>query len=219
MTASIPSSPVSALTATVLPVLPVSPAVPAVFDTNGLYGQVRGACVSGQWVTALHLGDEHTLMASGRGATSPSIVVTLAVGRLKTARDFFRSDLPTPLELEHAIAHVEDEVYAAHVRHRTSVPAGTIVVPWSADPALHEIATLAGVAVEAQRSLALDAVEHLFNRLAAVAQGRPAAHEGLPANASFAATLLVLRELMHHMPFQTLMLLSPPPLDLMVKSE
>jgi hypothetical protein len=54
-------------------------------------------------------------------------------------------------------------------------------------------------------------VERVFNRLAAVAQGRPAAHEGLPEDPAFAARLLVLRELMHHMPFAAVTLLSPPP--------
>lgn len=186
-----------------------SAAAPTRFDISGLYQHARSACTRGQWVTALHLGNEQTVMASGSASASPLIVVTLAVGRLNTAREFFRGDLPTPLELETAIAHVEDEVYAAHVRHRTSVPAGLIVTPLSTDPALHEIATLAGVEAGVQRTLTLDAMERLFNRLAAVAQGRPAAHEGLPASAPFAASLLVLRELMHHMPFQTLVLLPP----------
>ncbi|UCV01028.1 hypothetical protein [Acidovorax radicis] len=189
--------------------LPLAPAVNLAVDIKALYHRVRAVCPPGQWVTAFHLGNEHTLMASGMEATSPSIMLTLALGRLKTARDFFRSDLPTPLELETAIAEVEDEVYAAHVRHRLWVPQGALVVPYAADPALHDLATLAGVAAGAQRLLTIDAVERLFNRLTAVSQGRPAAHEGLPASAAFAAALLVLRELMHHMPFKTLVLLPP----------
>ncbi len=180
------------------------------FDIRALYRRVRGASTAGDAVTTvLHLGDEHTLLASGTDAMAPSVVLTLALGRLKTAREFFRGDLPLPLELETAIAQVEDEVYTAHVGHRSWVPQGALVVPYATDPALHDIASLAGVGLGVQRVLTLDAMERLFNRLAAVSEGRPAAHEGLPASVPFAATLLVLRELMHHLLFKTLILLPP----------
>jgi hypothetical protein len=175
-------------------------------DTAALYRRVHSLAVPGQLVTALHMGAEHTVVATGLDAQLPSVVLTLALGSQKTARDFFRGALPTPFELETSIASVEDEVYAAHVRHRPWVPQGAVVMPCSTDPALHEIATLAGIAQGPRRVLTLDALEHVFNRLVSVSQGRPASHEGLPAHAAFAATLLVLRELMHHLPFPSLTL-------------
>lgn len=176
-------------------------------DIAVVYRQAHALAAPGQWVTALHWGAEHSVLATGHEPTWPSVMLTLALGQQKTARDFFRGALPTPLELETAIASVEDEVYAAHVRHRQWVPEGTTVLLCSLDPALHEIATLAGIAPGAVRVLPLEAMERLFNRLTAVAQGRPAAHEGLPASPAFAASLLVLRELMHHMPFAHITLL------------
>jgi exopolyphosphatase/pppGpp-phosphohydrolase len=177
------------------------------FDIATLYREAHQRQVAtGQLVTALHIGAEHTAVATGLNPASPSVVLTLALGSQKTAREFFRSTTPTPLELESAIAWVEDEVYSAHVRHRPWVPEGAVVTPSSTDPALHEIATLAGVAQGAVRVLPLEAMEHLFHRFAAVAQGRPAAHEGLPASPAFTATLVVLRELMHHMPFAAIVL-------------
>lgn len=176
-------------------------------DIASLYRRVHGLAVPGQLATALHMGAEHTVVATGLDPQLPSVVLTLALGSQKTARDFFRGVLPTPFELETAIARVEDEVYAAHVRHRPWVPQGAVVTPCSADPALHEIATLAGIAPGPRRMLTLDALEHVFNRLVSVSQGRPASQEGLPARAAFAATLLVLRELMHHMPFGSLTLM------------
>lgn len=182
-------------------------APPSDFDIQTLYRYARRACAPGPLVTVLHVGDEHTFISTGAQATAPSIALTLPIGRLKTARDFFRGDLPTPLALETAIAQVEDAVYAAHVCHRPWMPPEALIAPYATDRALHDIATLAGVAAGAQRVLTLDAMERVFNRLVAVSQGRPAAHEGLPASAPFAATLLVLRELMHHLPFQTLVLL------------
>lgn len=177
------------------------------FDITALYRRIHGLAMPGQLATALHLGAEHTVVATGLDPQLPSVVLPLALGSQKTARDFFRGALPTPFELETAIAWVEDEVYAAHVRHRPWVPQGAVVVPCSTDPALHEIATLAGIAQGPLRILTLDALEHVFNRLVFVSQGRPASQEGLPAHAAFAASLLVLRELMHHMPFGSLTLM------------
>jgi hypothetical protein len=47
----------------------------------------------------------------------------------------------------------------------------------------------------------LEVVERCFDRLAKVVQGSPAAYEGLPQDPTFAATLLILREFMHHRRF------------------
>ncbi len=55
-----------------------------------------------------------------------------------------------------------------------------------------------------QMRLTLEAMKRLFPRLAAVSEGRPAANEGLSESVEFATTLLLLRELMHHMPFAEL---------------
>lgn len=205
MSESTPAQPPASPPAT--PPLPAGAGETPDVDIAELYRQAHGQAAPGQWITALHMGPEHCLLATGQEPAWPSVVLTLALGPQKTARGFFRSSLPTPLELETAIASVEDEVYAAHVRHRQWVPEGTTALLFSTDPALHEIATLAGISLGPVRVLSLEAMERLFNRLAAVAQGRPAAHEGLPANPAFAATLLVLRELMHHMPFAAVTLL------------
>lgn len=171
-----------------------------------LYRRAHRLAAPGQLVTALHMGTEHTVVATGLDPKLPSVVLTLSLGRQKTAHQFFRKAIPTPLELETAIAWVEDEVYAAHVRHRAWVPEGAAVMPCSTDASLHDIATLAGIAQGPVRTLPLDAMEHLFRRFAAVSEGRPVSQEGLPEDAAFAATLLVLRELMHHLPFATLTL-------------
>lgn len=178
------------------------------FDIAALYRRAHGHVAPGQPVTALHVGLERTVVATGLDPELPSVVLTLALGSQKTARQFFRHALPTPLELETAIAWVEDEVYAAHIRHRPWVPEGAVVMPWSTDASLHGIATLAGMEQGPVGTLSLDAMEHLFHRFAAVSEGRPASQEGLPVDAAFAATLLVLRELMHHMPFGAVRLLA-----------
>ena len=92
------------------------------------------------------------------------------------------------------------------VKRKIHGPPGHVWAPWSADVALHDVATLAGVPPGPHRVLTLDVMERLFNRLAAVSEGRPAAQEGFPDDPAFAGTLLVLRELMHHLPFASLVL-------------
>lgn len=167
-------------------------------ELQALYRLVHGSESAAQPVTVLQLGAERTWVASGADPRQPAIVLSLALGHDKTARDFFRSAVPTPLELETAIASVEDEVHAAHRqlnargdgRGQGDKPGGSgepggalasnaAASPWSVDAGLHALATLAGIAPGPVRQLPLDALERLFNRLAAVSEGRPAAHEGL----------------------------------------
>ena len=68
--------------------------------------------VPGRPLTLLYLGPERTLIVpvDPVGAAPHGAAITLALGTHKTARAFFRRDIPTPLELENAIASVEDEV-------------------------------------------------------------------------------------------------------------
>ena len=84
-------------------------------------------------------------------------------------------------------------------------PASTL---YSTDPGLRHIALLAGVAESAAMRLELDAMERVFSRLVAVIQGTPAAREGIPEDNEFAATLLILREFMHHLRFSSIVILS-----------
>jgi hypothetical protein len=57
-----------------------------------------------------------------------------------------------------------------------------------------------------ESAVALADVEQLFQQLAAVAEGRPVASSGLPAGRTFAATLLILREFMHHLGFDSIVI-------------
>ena len=175
------------------------------------YQQALHSAAPGMWSSGLHLGAEQVAWAAGPGAPEPAVTLCLPLGGAHTARQFCRGTIPTPLELENAIAAVEDEVHIAHCQLQGLLPPGQVWAPWSADVALHDLATLAGVPPGPHRVLTLDAMERLFNRLAAVSAGRPAAQEGLPDDPAFAGTLLVLRELMHHLPFASLVLVEAPP--------
>ncbi len=150
-------------------------------------------------ITVLHIDALQTTVVTGSDA-EPTAVLVLVLGAQKTAHDFFRHSPPSPLELENAIVAVEDEV----TRVVTVLP-GTSTL-YCSGSAVREIATLAGVESGdpgTRVSLTLDAIEQTFNRLAAVAEGRPAIQEGLPDSTEFAAALLILREFMHHLRFSS----------------
>lgn len=117
----------------------------------------------------------------------------LNAGRATVAA-LLRHQPPSALELERAIETVEDAVMPA----RRRLPPGPLQLACN-DALLRTLARHAlppGQALPAALSLAQ--VEALFARLAALAQGRPAAHDALPTDAPHAATLIILRELMHH---------------------
>jgi exopolyphosphatase/pppGpp-phosphohydrolase len=161
------------------------------------YSLIRAGLPEGSPITVLHVGDRQTWVASGN-VSEPEAIIALAIGAQKTSDDFFRHNPPTPQELENAIMTVEDEVAPA----RAIIVDGTRL--FTRDTALREIALIAGLTDQPTLTLSLETMERTFDRLAAVALGRPAAHEGLPSSTAFAATLLILREFMHHLKFSSL---------------
>jgi exopolyphosphatase/pppGpp-phosphohydrolase len=166
-------------------------------DIRRRYGAVRLRSSEDTSVTVLHIGEDETVVATGLGA-EPDAVLVLAIGSRRTAADFFKHAPPTPGELEAAIMAVEDEVARAR-----SVATGKSHL-FTTDTAIREIAQLAGVAAGSELILSLEAVERLFDLLAALSLGRPASSAGIPANTAFAATLLILREFMHHLQFSSI---------------
>ena len=78
------------------------------------------------------------------------------------------------------------------------------------DPAIRHIAVLAGVTESPRMALSLEAMERTFDRLAQVSLGRSASLEGLPESPDFAATLLILREFMHHLQFAEISIYQSP---------
>lgn len=160
------------------------------------YIAIRAAVVDGTRLTVLHIGQLQTVLAMGT-EREPAVVLALAIGTSKTVADHFRQDPPAPAEMENAIMVVEDEV----TRAREAVAGSAL---YTMDSAIREIALIAGVAQGREMALSLEAVEQTFDRLSGVVLGRPAASEGLPAGGAFAATLLILRELMHHLKFATI---------------
>lgn len=121
---------------------------------------------------------------------APTGAVALALGERGLVAGCFGGGFPDAAALEQGIAVVEDEL----MRHGRPAFADA---DWTiTDAGLHAVAALADPASPVTLDLAQ--VERLFSRLAAMSEGSPASHQGLPRDAGFAARLLVLRELMHH---------------------
>ena len=136
-------------------------------------------------MTMLHIGDEDLAVLSGQG-DKPDAVQRIALGAARVARDFFHHDPPTSREIERAIDFVEDEIM------RLGRPAALATTVWGTGLALQAWAAVAG------STMTIELVEQWFQRLASASLGQPRALQGLPAGREAAATLLVLREFMHH---------------------
>jgi exopolyphosphatase/pppGpp-phosphohydrolase len=142
----------------------------------------------------LHIGHEETQIVV-RNSVAEDKILPLTLGSQLTSVGYFRHTPPTPDEMETAIMVVEDEI----IRIRHDIPASAAL--FSTDNDIRALARIAGVAENEVMTLSLDAVERTFDRLALVINGRPAHFEGLPDGNDFAATLLILREFMHHLQF------------------
>lgn len=122
-------------------------------------------------------------------------VHTLPLGTQAWGSVALRHNPPTPAELEAAIMTVEDHL----------MPLAPLLPPYGVlhtqDVGVLALARLAGVTGELPVNLPIEQVERLFEQLSAVALGRPAASGGVPTDATFATTVLVLREFMHHLGF------------------
>ena len=121
------------------------------------------------------------------------------------ARACFRSAPPRPLEIEHAIEVTEEQVIGA-----TAVRASAQWPPTRCLRFGGPGAALLADALAAHRgptaAIPGDAVEALFNRLVDRSQGRPATHDAVPTDPRFCAALLMLRECLHHLGFQEVVL-------------
>ena len=144
----------------------------------------------------LHLGaqDVVVVLLLGQGGDVAQPVITLPLGVQRVAQRFFRQSPPTLHELDPAIQTVEDELDVL----RPLIRPGAWLC--SRDPALWALAPLTGLPDGDALTLEVADVERLFDRFSQVVFGCSWVREALPPHNTFAATLLVLREFMHHLP-------------------
>ena len=158
------------------------------------YRIVRQKVTDNKSISILHIDDEFSFIVQGTETMKPEKIWAFDIGTVKTARDFFNNFPPTPGEIERAIQVVEDEV----------MPLNKLLIPnsvlYSTDADIREIAQYA-LFEKNQLDILLPrgSMERVFNRLAGIITGLPASQDVLPASIEFAATLLILREVMHHL--------------------
>jgi exopolyphosphatase/pppGpp-phosphohydrolase len=177
------------------------------------YATARQQLGSSTCLTVLHLGAQHSGFAVGTGPKAQTLH-SFELGLVRLAERYFKTSPPTPMAMEHTIMVVEDVVMPL----RAAIPREARLV--SCDAVLRQVAWVSGAQAEGASAsgdenaplvLSLAAMEHTFNRLVHVVEGRPAAQEGLPSTNTFAIALLVLREFMHHLQFDTIHLLHDRP--------
>jgi hypothetical protein len=142
--------------------------------------------------TWLHFGDEELVVREQAG-DQPDTERHLDVGTARIARDFFRHDPPTAQEIERAIDVAEDAFM--QLGHSAGVRA----------PLLSTWAALSGP------TMTIELVEQWFQRLASASLGQPAAMQGLAFGREAAATLLLLREFLHHRGHASIVFVEPRP--------
>jgi hypothetical protein len=167
------------------------------------YVDARAGAAAGELLLLMQVGDEVTNLVYGTGP-APAATLTLQVGARRLVREQFNGRFPGLLQLEHAIAAVEDEVSKDE-----SLPAQRQALVLL-DEALYNNALRDRSAVDARIVLALEDVERWFNRLVAVVAGSPPGQQGIPDDPEFAARLLIVREALHHLKIHGLWLQAGP---------
>jgi hypothetical protein len=136
---------------------------------------------------------EAAVLHSSAHPNMPS--VRIAFSHADMEKRFFPQGQLRPLHLERAIEWVEDHIQAAH----PYLPQGAKLFTKEAD--LQTLALVSGVSEGAQRVLHVDAVEQSFSRLVMQAMGQLPHQEALPYSARVFASVVFVRELMHHLHF------------------
>ncbi|RQO68144.1 hypothetical protein DBR44_15745 [Aquitalea sp. FJL05] len=148
----------------------------------------------------LHIGAEHTSLGQAQ-AQAAQQQTSMPVGWQTALACGKQPTLPTAAALELAIMQVEDAISASWPQR---LALDTVS---SSDPAIYQMAALCGLPQHPGSQLGRHSVEGLFSRLANAVEGGAAA--GLPDSAEFIASLLILRELLHHLDIATITLTRP----------
>jgi len=161
------------------------------------YGKVRAMSPHVANIALLCIGAQCSQLLIAEGGR-PQALYRLAIGPDSIAKQYLLHTPPAPRELEAAIFAIEEQIAAAHISVASGLPL------YSSDPLVRRVAHFSHATGEETFSLGIESVERSFNRLVNLTLGQPAAREALPLDPEFVATLLLLRELLHHLRFSSL---------------
>ncbi len=148
-------------------------------------------------------------VAELQGCTAEGVANGTVLGRMEMGYAamealFFKNGRLDAGSLERAIEWTEDRIQSAHIQ----VPTGAQLHTRDAD--VRELARVSGLDVAAHPLLHVDAVEQTFSRLVMQSMGQAAPQDALPTTARLYATVVLIRELMHHLHFPQIQLLDAP---------
>ncbi|WP_163707996.1 hypothetical protein [Mangrovibacterium lignilyticum] len=149
--------------------------------------------------TPLYLNIGETTTNIIRKQNKAAIRTTLAIGWKQLADFAYTSFPPTYGEVDQAINLTEEVLAGVEDLFRDEF------VLQSADPQLKLIAGLAfnTTTTEAGETVVPQIeLENVFERFAAIVKGLPASQDVIPDDLGFAAYLLIVREIMHHLDFE-----------------
>lgn len=144
-------------------------------------------------IARLTLGADHWSLTSTTADLQLDVNLPISVSAV--VDQVLRHSPPTAHEVEQAIALIEDAI----MPRATSLPPGLQVQ--SADPRVRAVVqSVAFMRVgAADVTVYADDMERCFSRFASMVFGSSPAHEAIPPDGDFAATLLILRECLHHL--------------------
>lgn len=166
----------------------------AIDDFSRRFVESRRGIADEKPSTLLGIGVRQTTVVSGR-SDAPESCETLSVGTRSLADAHFRQSPPLPIDIERAIYEIEDEV----MRIRKTIPTDAMLI--TTDKGMRPVTVAADTVSSDASVLSIATVEQLYQRLAAIAEGRPVAQDDIPVDAAFVARVLILREFMHHLAF------------------
>ncbi len=123
------------------------------------------------------------------------------IGYEDVSNRFFKKFPPTYDEVDYAINYTEELIVPLH----NSIDSNMLL--YSNDSHLKEVASIAfNTYTDENGFLTLPTVEleSVFNRLSDIIKGLPASQDVIPQDNKFAAYMLILREILHHLYFKAI---------------
>lgn len=159
------------------------------------YANARVAAQPGGLVTVLYIGSEYCWVAHGNDRDA-SLLARLEIGAGRVARERFKRNPPSLAELEEAIEVIENQVMPLAKQLATGSELFT------SNESIASMLQTGADEPKAAATFSLDAVEGIFGRLVAISAGRPRIQASLPSDNATMATVLILREFLHHLQFE-----------------
>ena len=166
---------------------------PASAARNSPLAWASAPFAAGTRICLLQIEAEQTSLYQGCVGELPE-QQSLPIGSRQLGQGPLRHTPPSPLELEQAIAAVEDLIMP--LAHQVRTDAHLLLLA----PALAPLAA----ASRGASPLTRVQIERYFQQLAAQAEGDPRATSLFKPTPEFAAALLIVREWMHHLGFERL---------------